>query len=192
MGSVARQRETPLDRASGLASGQNLPLPQLSAHDRAMFEGGGRLTRALLIARRGEMSFYRVYRSDGRVCFALGTNQAPGLFDLGMDCPSYRGQRLISRTNPVILFSTIDAPSRRSGFHRLTLIAGFAADGIRAVGMAAANGRRFSAPVIGNTFSTRRLAARGAVALQAWDSRGRIVWEEPLPASFRSKPPQGR
>jgi hypothetical protein len=105
-----------------------------------------------------------------------------------MNCPSFRGQRLLSSSNPVALFSAVDARKPDVAFEPLTVVAGFATDAVAAVSVVGRDGRIYTTPSEHNVFFTTRLPRMGALEIRATDVFGRRVWGVRLARIFRGAP----
>jgi hypothetical protein len=156
--------------------------------DRRMFSGGPSPRRVWRVGERSAVELFRIERDDGSTCYAAGQVDVANLFDIGLNCPTFRKQSLISPSNPIIVLAQQSIDMRRRRI-RLSVVAGFASDGVAWFGIRDRAGREWTTRVVDNTFATRRLPADGAAAFLAWDRERRLVWaitlkaHDPVPLS---------
>jgi len=133
---------------------------------RALVRSG--LTGVRLIGSRAGLDFYVLDLRGGRDCYATGGGGRGRLFS-SVTCPS--GSAFPSPTLPVMDESVTSEQS-----HVLRL-AGLAATGVAAVGVAAPDGTvRAKTRVRDNVFVNEHVPAAARGPLVAYDASGRVIW----------------
>jgi hypothetical protein len=175
-------RESSLGSAS-ISSTPTTTAP-LSDADRLILRdtgAGGNLTASLL-AIRGSQAFWRVERSDGGFCFALGpaASAQAGRYD--------GGQTICSPTGDAPPFTPGVPIHDMSVYHGTATSAtvaafyGFAADQVARVGIVDGDGDVYSVPVSQNVYylAPPDVPAGVVTALVALDSAGAVVYRQPI------------
>lgn len=129
---------------------------------------------AVLLATRGERSFYRVKRG-ATYCYGVGVTPAVAPRTVGqLTC----SERFPSADAPVLSFSIVELRAGERDFRFLTF-EGITADGVATVALLDANGRTaLREPVVGNVFSVTRLPKGKLTELRAYDRAGQLVFRQ--------------
>jgi hypothetical protein len=162
------------DEDSGLAAMSNRGTPIEMAIPERLGAGGRMAREAILIAERGGIRFLRLPRTDGSSCWATGERRS-GFWNLtGFRCET-GFTRFPDPKLPVMVVGGYRVlPGTQ--FIVYDYLAGFAADGVKRVGVIDAQDRLIPVTaVLGNLFFTPRPPDR-VKAIAALDGAGEIIW----------------
>jgi hypothetical protein len=153
--------------------GRVVPTAGLAAADRTDLDGAG-VTEVRLLAERGGVRFLRGTTASGGSCVILA-RRVEGRDRFGaFGCPS----RFPSEDMPVADLTSytqgLDDP-----YPAVTQVAGFAADGVAAVGIRTPDGDVRWTPVQDNVYVAQPVATRAA-ALLVRDDSGRVISTTPV------------
>lgn len=129
---------------------------------------------------RAGISFF-IGTSNGEPCFLTSNSEAPRAEFSTIACLGPGSSRVPSTTEPLVdlsafLKAAVDYKPVDDAATHLNWLAGFAADGVAAVGVETVDGSLKSTPVINNIYAARRITSEQIVALVALDKDEQVIY----------------
>lgn len=156
-----------------ISAGVPVSRDSLEPNDQAMLVRIGATGAITRLGASNGTAFYEIAAAGGGACFAVG----PEAGGISGGCLGGSGRL----EQPLIDMSVI-AMNPADGTFRFRTIQGIAADGVRSVGVVAADGAVHTTPVVGNVYrmSDDAVPAGPIIALLALDSTGSTIFTKPL------------
>jgi hypothetical protein len=149
--------------------GRVVPLAGLAARDRADLDSAG-VVELRLLADRGGVRFYRGVTAGGDSCVILARGERLG----SLGCPAHFPSDDMPVADLTSYTQGLDEP-----YPTVSEVAGFAADGISAVGVRMPDGAVRWTPVADNVYVAHPAATRAA-ALLVQDADGNVISTTPV------------
>lgn len=111
--------------------------------------------------------------------FLTSNREAPRAEFSAVACLGAGRTSIPSQTEPLVDFSAVRKDPGES-FATLIWLAGFAADGVAAVGVVSPDGRTHTTPVTNNIYADRSFASTPAMAMVALDKTDREIYRQEI------------